>query len=395
MKLKAVTSFLIITLLFVECTKSDHSILLKTNNMLQNMKTIQYQATYKNYNPYSGELGMHDSANVIFDFNSKDSIIGARYLFVNNKGEIGFNGSSAFSTFKEKKQLMYHGVKSYNDLTIGFLTLSIQTLRSLFPVFLKDTAIYFSRAQDTIIQKTECYRFNIILHNKALDYFKGKLVSKDDGRDHNYALLIDKGNYLPKQFISYYEEKIPVWVVSYDDFKYSIAKNDSLFNYENRYLDYEKYTEDEFLAVNKNMNIRKYNSYIGTKTIDWKLPSMSGDSVCLSKINSKLVLLDFWFPYCGGCIKIIPDINKIQKDYKNKGLLVYGIEYTKPDNIGLKDYIEKFKIEYPTLYCGKKVASDYGISAGSSMFLIKNGKIVYSRLGLNKDEIVKAINENL
>ena len=400
MNLKSYVSFLILGILIYSCSSSDHDILQETNKKLQNMKTVQYQTTYKNYNPIDGGLGMHDSASVNFDFNSKDSVTGAKYLIVFNSGEFGFNGYTAFSTFKERKLLRYVDVKSYADLPVfGFLTFSIQTLRNLLPQFLNDTSIYISRAKDTILQKTECYRFNVISQDKVFDVFKGKLVSKDycsHCNTRNYALLIDKENYLPKQFISYTEKKVPNWIISYDDFKYSIAKSDLLFNYKNRYLDYEKYTEEEFLSVNKNMNIRKYNSHIGTKTIDWKLPSMSGDSVCLSKIKSKLVLLDFWFPYCGGCIKIIPDINKLQKDFKNKGLSVYGIEFTKSDNYGLKDYIEKFKIEYPTLYCGKKVASDYGISGGSSIFLInKTGKIVYASLGFNKGEIIKVINENL
>lgn len=123
---------------------------------------------------------------------------------------------------------------------------------------------------------------------------------------------------------------------------------------------------------------------------------MAGDSVSLSKINANLIMLEFWFPYCTGCVLAIPDINQIQKIYKHKGLHVYGIEFTKTDSIGLADYIAKMGINYPTLFSGKKIAINYGVSAGPTVFLInKAGKFVYVRSGFIKEEVIKAIEENL
>jgi thiol-disulfide isomerase/thioredoxin len=107
-------------------------------------------------------------------------------------------------------------------------------------------------------------------------------------------------------------------------------------------------------------------------------------------------MLEFWFPYCTGCVASIPEINEIQKKYKSKGLQVYGVEFTKPDSTNLTTYIKKFKIDYPTLYAGKEIAASYGVSAGPTIFLInKDGKFVYARAGFVKDELLKAIEKNL
>ena len=59
-------------------------------------------------------------------------------------------------------------------------------------------------------------------------------------------------------------------------------------------------------------------------------------------------------------------------------------------------YIQKIKIEYPTLYAGKKIAASYGVSAGPTIFLInKEGKFVYARTGFIKDELIPEIEKNL
>jgi len=77
-------------------------------------------------------------------------------------------------------------------------------------------------------------------------------------------------------------------------------------------------------------------------------------------------------------------------------LLVYGVEFQRPDSSGLSDYVAKAKIKYPTLYAGKKVALKYGVSAGPTVFLInREGKIVYANIGFQKEGLIKAIKENL
>jgi thiol-disulfide isomerase/thioredoxin len=123
---------------------------------------------------------------------------------------------------------------------------------------------------------------------------------------------------------------------------------------------------------------------------------VSGNSIQLSDLKGSLVLIEFWFPYCGGCVRAVPEINTIQDIYANKNLKVYGIEFTRPDHKSLDDYIRKQGIEYSTLFKGQAVARDYGVNAAPTFFLIdKKGFIVYSSVGLSKDDLIKAINDNI
>jgi peroxiredoxin len=259
---------------------------------------------------------------------------------------------------------------------------------------LKDTVIHFNRLLDTVINETDCYRFEFLMQGKAIN-LNGEIEIRENS-NRNYELMICKEDYLPRRFISYYEKKLPVWIVSYNEFNLLPIINDTIFDYNLGYSNYKKFTQEEYQFVSKNADISKVNTCIGTKASNWTLPLITGDSITLSRIKANLIMLEFWFPYCTGCVAAIPDINEIQKKYKNKGLQVFGLEFTRPDSTKLNDYISKMKIEYSTLYSAKKVASNYGVSGGPTVFLInKAGKFVYAKTGFIKEELIKAIEENI
>jgi peroxiredoxin len=394
MKLKPTFLPFLLGILFCSYTNSDLEILSKTNKKLQELTTVQYKAAFKNYNPMTGELMKSDSAIALYDFKNNDKIIGAQYLFAKKSSDIGFNGLTSFFTNKEKKQLIYSSVKSPDDLFgMPFNMFSIQQLRNLMPQMLSDTAVQFNRLSDTFINGTACYKFNILMRGKGID-MNGKIVQRKNS-NRSYSIMIGKKDYLPRQFISYFEEDSPAWIISYNNLDLSPAINDSLFDYSLRNSEYKKYTQDEYKIVSTNGNILKDNAYKGKIALNWTLPSMTGDSVTLSQIDANLVMLEFWFPYCTGCVAATRDINEIQKKYKNRGLQVFGVEFTKPDSTKLTDYISKMKIEYPILYAAKKVASNYGVSSGPTIFIInKAGKFVYARTGFIKEEVINAIESN-
>ncbi|MBN2805130.1 MAG: TlpA family protein disulfide reductase [Prolixibacteraceae bacterium] len=390
MKLLSIFLLLIFVFYFKSCLSSEIDHLSKTNKKLQDLISIQYQTDFKNFNPFSGELGICDTAIVIFHFNVSDNCISSKFLFSNQKGNIGFDGFNSFYTIESRKQLIYNKVKTKDDLFgTQFLMFSFQQLRNLLPQILSDTAVQVNRLSDTLINGIDCYKYEIIMHDKAIN-MNGELVKRVDSNQF-YELLVGKKDYLPRLFISYFNRNSPIWIVSYNKFNLSPTIENSLFSVPSQHSDYVKYSFDEYLIVSKNENILKGRSYLGVNASDWTLPSMAGDPVTFSKIDATLIMLEFWFPYCTGCLAVIPEINEIHKKFQNKGLKVFGVEFTKPDSTKLTDYISKMSIEYPTLFAGKEVAIQYGVSSAPSVFLIKDGKFVYARTGFLYDEIIEVI----
>ncbi len=394
MKSKAIYLLFLLSIFLTDCSNSDLDILKRTNKKLQDLKLVEYEFDYKNINPFTGELVQNDSMTAIFDLTCNDSIFGAKYHLSSNSGEFGFNGFTSYFTIKEKKQLFFTQVHSIGDLYGIFqISYSIKSLRDLLPQMLNDSAIIFNRIADTVINNTDCIAFDILMHGKQIDMFGNIIQKENTGRYYNFFL--DKKDLLPKQFISFFEKNSPIWIVTYNNINPLESVGDSIFDYSLQKPDYKKYTSEEFQVLIRNENILRNNSFLGVKALDWTLPSMTEDSVTLSKIDANLVMLEFWFPFCTGCALAIPEINKIQKEFKNKGLKVYGVEYTKTDSTGLIDYVKKMKMEYPSLYSAKEVATNYGVSSGPSVFLIKDGKFVYARTGFIKEELIKEIEKNL
>ncbi|PTB95728.1 hypothetical protein C9994_10425 [Marivirga lumbricoides] len=380
MKSRNVSALVLLIVLLSECSSLKENILQKTNIELQKLTSVTYKTEYKNYNPFNGDLVKSYSAETFFDFKSEDSIIGVKYYFNSGQFDYGFNGYYTFYTKEEKKQIIYRTVSVRSELIgIQFLQFSIQNLRDIIPEFLNDSNRVISQLNDTLINKSECFQFDIVEKNS----------------EASYKIYIDKMNYYPKLFIQYLNDEA-LWEVSYNDFDVLSTISDSLFNYWEQGSDYLIYsTEEHQIAVKSDKKIDK-SAITREKAKDWTLPSMDGDSVTLSKIESNLVLIEFWFPYCTGCVSAIPDINEIQKKYKREGLTVYGIEFTKSDSIGLANYIAKYKIESPSLFAGKKVASDYRVLAGPTFFLInKEGEFVYKSEGFFRVELIEAIEKNL
>jgi len=272
-----------------------------------------------------------------------------------------------------------------------FLQKSVFEIRKTLPKLMTDTTAFISRLKDTVIDKNDCYKFNILMTEKMINV--GGELTKFEGNNTdslNYFLTISKKDYLPVQFGMFYPENNGHTVSTFKKFKEVARKNDSIWSYNRMYKGYLRSTYTDYQNALRMNNKAK----IGIDAPDWRLPMAQGDSIQLSEIKEELVLLEFWFPHCKGCVLATPEINKIQEKYKNKGLMVLGIEITEKPESDLIEYIQEQKIEYPTLYNGKETAKKYGVYAAPSFFLIdKKGKIIYTSVGLDKKQLIKEIDD--
>lgn len=83
---------------------------------------------------------------------------------------------------------------------------------------------------------------------------------------------------------------------------------------------------------------------IGSRAPDFEVSNLSGDTVRLSKLGAKVVLIDFWFRGCPPCHQLRPDLNELQKTYGEEGFVVLSID---PYSRDLKKYMETIKEDDP------------------------------------------------
>lgn len=135
------------------------------------------------------------------------------------------------------------------------------------------------------------------------------------------------------------------------------------------------------------------------QNIDMKLPKTNAPEIntkygwvntdkpySLKDFRGKFVLLDFWTFGCINCQHIVPDLKRLEEEYKNE-LIVVGVHSAKftgeKATNTIKKAISKFGINHPVVNDADfKVWDSYGVNAWPTVVLIDpEGKVVGQKSG--------------
>ena len=116
---------------------------------------------------------------------------------------------------------------------------------------------------------------------------------------------------------------------------------------------------------------------------DFKLTTLDGKPVTLADSHGKVILLNFWATWCGPCRAEIPDLIELQNKYKDK-LQILGLIVDDDDQDAIKEFVEKFGINYPVAIASNDIRFQYGGIAAlpTSFVLDSEGRIVQKHEGL-------------
>ena len=135
----------------------------------------------------------------------------------------------------------------------------------------------------------------------------------------------------------------------------------------------------------------------GMQLPDIELPDANGQTISLSSLQGKLVLVDVWASWCTPCRKQNPKIVEIYNKYKDtsfdgaEGFVVYNISLDSDREAWLKA-IKQDKLSWPTHVSELKgweseAVELYNIDAVPTSFLIdQNGMIIGTDLNYRQLE---------
>jgi thiol-disulfide isomerase/thioredoxin len=117
-------------------------------------------------------------------------------------------------------------------------------------------------------------------------------------------------------------------------------------------------------------------------------PYNQDDIFRLVDIKANFIILDFWYSSCYPCIKGIPSVNKLYRDYKDKGVAVYGVNMI-DDEVKSKARLEKFfknnHMEYPPVIVDPIKSTEIGINAYPTLLVLnKDYQIVFMEDGFSE-----------
>lgn len=108
----------------------------------------------------------------------------------------------------------------------------------------------------------------------------------------------------------------------------------------------------------------------------------------LNQYKNKVVYLDFWASWCGPCRKSFPWINEIQEKYKDKGLVVIGVNLD-TDMAQAKEFLKSVPANF-RLFSDPdgKLAEKYKLIGMPSSFVLDGkGKVRHRHVGFKKSNI--------
>ena len=77
------------------------------------------------------------------------------------------------------------------------------------------------------------------------------------------------------------------------------------------------------------------------------LKDINGRKIRLSDYRGKVVMINFWATWCPPCRKEIPDLIKLQREYRSRGLQVIGVTYPPQKLAEVRKFVRKAKVNYP------------------------------------------------
>lgn len=131
--------------------------------------------------------------------------------------------------------------------------------------------------------------------------------------------------------------------------------------------------------------------------LDFTVAGLKGDSIKLSSLKGKVLILDFWASWCGPCRYSNKNLVKLYSKYKDKGLEILSVSLDE-ESKDWKKAITKDKITWLQAIdpggWDAMAAMKWQVDAIPASFLVnKDGDVV--AINLEKNELEKKIKELL
>jgi peroxiredoxin len=123
----------------------------------------------------------------------------------------------------------------------------------------------------------------------------------------------------------------------------------------------------------------------GTEAPDFNLKSVDGRSVSFSSdLKGKVVLLRFFATWHEACADEVPNLNRLDETYKDRGLKVVAIATDSVNGSTVARFVKEHGAKYMVLLKDKdqKVLDDYNVRPIPCGYVIdKTGRIQLGKLG--------------
>lgn len=140
------------------------------------------------------------------------------------------------------------------------------------------------------------------------------------------------------------------------------------------------------------LSLNNKTGQAATQRIDFQLTDLDGQPRQASEWDGKIVLINFWAPWCAPCRAEVPLLIDLQNRFAEKGLRILGPALDQPDAV--KRFADEYGINY-VLFAELNAVMDLQEAYGDSrlpytVLLDQNGDIAFRHAGELKAVTIEA-----
>jgi thiol-disulfide isomerase/thioredoxin len=360
----------------------ENNLLLKVSKKLNSLNSFRYDLK-RELNYPSENYQVESQWSEYFEFQNNDTLNFKFQIQDESMTQI-FNGVESFDLDKKTKSIQITDRPNQESFqSISALYNSILTLKNILPTIINDKKSIKTLSDTTVVDK-QYYLITINVGKRRINNL-GNGFSQNMEVDFIYKIVIDKLNNLPLAIIQPVGQGgfIKTLFLNINTNPEPASENSWYYStYLNEYKQATKKKATQLIPI-------------GSNALNWTLPFYDkNESITLSKLNGKVILLEFWIKNCGPCIKSVPHLNSLKETFKNRNVEILGINPYDSRN-DIEWFANRHKINYTVLINGKDLAEKYGVTAYPTCILVdKKGIVLYSG-GFDKAKIEELIEKAL
>ena len=117
---------------------------------------------------------------------------------------------------------------------------------------------------------------------------------------------------------------------------------------------------------------------------EYAAPTLAGDTVALSDLRGRVVLLNLWATWCGPCRAETPYLQSVFEEHREDGLEIVGISMDTRDAADdVAMFVDEYDVTYTILHDGRMLGMElYQVLGLPATFLIdREGVLRWMRYG--------------